>query len=78
MMYDVINEEYPHLEIYMCYECGFNADTVLMEQKTLYLEYQELFAHFKEVLKPRNLPPTRNQQPEKTPSDSTESIIRLC
>lgn len=71
-MYEVIDEEYPRLRTYLCYECGFHADTILMEQKSMYLHYQELFAHFKDVLKPKKLLPPKFQHPDKTPEDSTE------
>ena len=44
-MYYVINEDYPRLETYLCYEYGFHADTILMGQISLYQTYQELFIH---------------------------------
>ncbi|HEX7257600.1 MAG TPA: hypothetical protein VF242_06030 [Nitrososphaeraceae archaeon] len=70
-MYEVVNEDYPKLETYLCYECGFHADTILMEQKSLYEAYQRLYFRFNDILKPKYLPP-RNQHPFKTPDDSTE------
>ena len=46
-MYEVIDSEYPRLETYLCYECGFHADSILMEQNSLYKLFQRLFLHSK-------------------------------
>jgi hypothetical protein len=47
-MYNVIDEDYPRLESYLCYECGFHTNTVMIQQKGLYQAYQKLFIHTKE------------------------------
>gem|GEM_PF-6144880 len=74
-MYEVINESYPALETYLCYRCGFHADTILMEQHELYAAYQELFIHSNGWLVPEKLPPTKMQQPKRTPSEGNTTII---
>lgn len=72
-MYEVIDDDYPNLESYLCYECGFQTNTVLMNEKGLYHEYQKLFVHAKVMLKPKKIPrPTRNQHDFKHEDDSTE------
>lgn len=71
-MYEILNEDYPNLETYLCYECGFHADTILMKQKHLYQQYQWLFSHSRGVLIPKKFPPTRNQHDFKHEDDSTE------
>ncbi len=83
-MYQVINEDYPRLEAYLCYECGFHADTILMKQKKLYQAYQQLFLHSKRILVPKKVPapknkelPTESQQRNKTTDDSTEPKIEI-
>ena len=52
-MYQVINEDYPRLETYLCFECGFHADKILIKQKGLYQAFQRLFHNSKnqELLK---------------------------
>jgi hypothetical protein len=65
-------EDYANLETYLCYECRFHADTILMQQKCLYQQYQSLFSHSKGVLVPKKVPPTRNQHGLKHEDDSTE------
>lgn len=79
MMYQVINEQYPNLDTYFCYGCGFHADTILIEQKELYQQYQWLYFHTNGALIPKKLPklksknpPTEFQQRNKTPDDETE------
>jgi len=72
-MYQVENADYPSLDTYLCYECGFSANTTMMEQKSLYQAYQNLFMHSNGWLVPKKLPPTKPEQPEKTTSDRTES-----
>jgi hypothetical protein len=77
-MYGVINEEYPSLDTYLCYGCGFHADCILMEQKDLYQQYQWLFSHSKGILVPKKVPsPTRNQHDYKHEDDSTEPKLIL-
>jgi len=51
-MYPVEDADSPTLPTYLCYQCGFHPNTVLMEDKVLYLAYQEFFARFKDTLKP--------------------------
>jgi hypothetical protein len=68
-MYRVINEEYPKLDTYLCYECGFHADTVLMKQKKLFQNYQWLFSHFKNVLVPKKIMPLKRISDESLQSD---------
>jgi hypothetical protein len=76
-MYYVINEDYPRLETYLCYECGFHADSILMGQTSVYQTYQELFIHTKEKfgnildLKRFHLP-TENQQRKSNTDKPTE------
>jgi len=55
-MYEVINNDYPRLETYLCFECGFHADTILIRQKRLYQAFQKLFHRTKnkELLKLKN------------------------
>lgn len=55
-MYQIVNEDYPKLETYFCYECGFHADTILMSQKNLYQNYQQLYMKYQDVLRPKRLP----------------------
>jgi hypothetical protein len=76
-MYEVLNEDYPNLETYLCYECGFHADTILMQQKALYQQYQWLFSHSNGALIPKKILPTRNQQHFKHGEDSTEPMILI-
>jgi hypothetical protein len=59
-MYEVVNEDYPRLETYLCYECGFHTDSILMEQKRLYQQYQQLFMYSKGLLLSKNLIPKRS------------------
>jgi hypothetical protein len=75
-MYEVVNEDYPRLETYLCYNCGFHADTVMMQQRSIYQAYQQLFLHSKGLLVPKRLPPTKLQQPKKTPDeDNTTNLL---
>lgn len=55
-MYQVKNLDYPRLETYLCYECGFHTNTTLMEQRSLYQAYQKLFFNLKDkkVMKLKN------------------------
>ncbi len=78
-MYKVRDDDYPKLDIYLCYNCGFYYDTILKHQKGLYQEYEKCFIHLKEkgiVMKLKNytpiISPTENQQRNKTPDDETE------
>lgn len=41
-LYEVVNDEYPKLDSYLCYAGGFQTNTVLMNEKGLYHEYQKL------------------------------------
>jgi hypothetical protein len=47
-MYEVLDNDYPSLKTFLCYECGFNYDLTLVEQKSLFQQYQKLFIHTKE------------------------------
>lgn len=55
-MYQVVDKDYPRLDTYLCYECGFYADSILIEQKGLYQAFQRLFYNSKnlELLKLKN------------------------
>lgn len=46
-MYQVINHEYPRLETYLCFKCGFYADVYLIQQNGLYEAFQRLFYYSK-------------------------------
>ena len=73
-MYGVINDDYPSLDVYLCYECGFHYDTILKEQKSLYQLYEQLFIHCKEKgmdMSLKNLTP-KTKHPFSTPDDETE------
>jgi hypothetical protein len=79
-MYEVINDDYPTLEAYLCYECGFQTNTTLMNEKGLHQVYQNLFMHAKDILKPKRMPrprhsPTESQQRKETTDDSTEPLL---
>jgi hypothetical protein len=84
-MYIVLDNDYPGLDTFLCYKCGFNYDLILAEQKSLFQQYQKLFIHTKEKgidISLKNYSPTENkqyfpsttefQQRNKTPNDSTE------
>jgi hypothetical protein len=73
-MYEVANEEYPRLEAYLCYRCGFHADTTLMENKNLYQAYQRLFMHSNGILVPKKLPPTKLNNQRKQP-DNEQNLL---
>ncbi len=51
-MYPVENEDAPQLSTYLCYQCGFHPNTVLMGDAGLYSAYQAFYFRFKESLKP--------------------------
>lgn len=76
-MYNVIDEYYPSLETYLCYDCGFHTNTIIIEQKGLYQAYQKLFIHTKKKfgnllnLKHFHLPPNF-KHPNGTPREETE------
>lgn len=55
-MYQVVDKNYPRLDTYLCYECGFHADTILIEQRGLYQAFQRLFhnSQNQELLKLKN------------------------
>jgi hypothetical protein len=81
-MYEVVDDDYPNLEAFLCYRCGFQTNIVLMNEKGLYHEYQKLYLHATEILKPKKLPKIRKnqtttefQQRDKTPDDSTEPNV---
>jgi hypothetical protein len=82
-MYEVVNNNYPSLETFLCYECGFNYNLTLFEQKSLFHQYQKLFIYSKEKgittsirhLVPKNNSPTEFQQRNKITDDETEPII---
>jgi hypothetical protein len=77
-MYEVINENYPKLETYQCYECGFHADTILMQQRGLYQSYQSLFMHSKEKgLVKLKLLPKRPTDESLQPNEDNHSRRRL-
>lgn len=78
-IYPILNEQYPNLDTYFCYECGFHADTIFMEQKELYQEYQRLYFHTNGSLIPKKFLILKSkilltdfQQRNKTPDDETE------
>ncbi len=78
-MYLVRDNDYPKLDIYLCYDCGFHYDTILKNQTTLYQEYERCFIHFKQkgiIMRLKNytpiISPTENQQRKKTPDEGTE------
>jgi hypothetical protein len=77
-MYEVINNDYPKLDTFLCYECGFYYNTILKEQKGLYNQYEQLFIHCKEKgihMSLKNFSPPKNKHPFSTPDDETEPII---
>jgi len=55
-MYRIVDDDYQRLETYLCYECGFYADTILMSNKSLYQEYQKVFSYSGDILKLKKLP----------------------
>jgi hypothetical protein len=71
-MYEIVNEDYPNLETYLCYECGFHADTFLMKERGLYQAYQKLYIHAIDVLKPKKLP-SRKLSDESRQRDDNET-----
>ena len=75
-MYKVIDNDYPKLDVFLCYDCGFHYDIILKNQRGLYQEYEKLFIHCKEKginnMLLKNFSPTENQQRNKTPDDPTE------
>jgi hypothetical protein len=78
-IYLVRDNDYPKLDIYLCYDCGFYYDIILKNQKGLYQEYEKCFIHFKEkgiIMKLKNYAPitspTENQQRNKTTDEGTE------
>jgi hypothetical protein len=72
-MYKVIDPEYPKLDVYLCYICGFHADSILIDQKKMYQIYQQLYARNSDLLKPKKLFEPRLRQPKKTTKDNTTS-----
>jgi hypothetical protein len=59
-MYLVRDNDYPKLDIYLCYDCGFYYVIILKNQKGLYREYEKCFIHFKEkgiIMKLKNYAP---------------------
>ena len=59
-MYLVRDNDYPKLDIYLCYDCGFYYVIILKNQKGLYREYEKCFIHFKEkgiIMKLKNYDP---------------------
>lgn len=57
MMYKVFDKRFPHLTMFLCYRCGFNPNTVIMEDASFYQIYQQFYANFKGILKPKRLLP---------------------
>jgi hypothetical protein len=76
-MYEIVNEDHPNLETYLCYECGFHADTVLMKESGLYQAYQKLYIHAIDILKPKKLP-SRKLSDESRQRDNNETTDDNC
>ena len=80
-MISVINQDYPRLDTYLCFECGFHADTILMGQRSLYQGYQRLFPKFTEIMKLKNFsirPSDETLQQDKKGRNPTETGQNLC
>jgi hypothetical protein len=79
-MFQVINNDYPNLDTYLCYECGFHYDLILAKQKSLFQSYQQLFMYCKDKgidMSMKNFSPPKNKHPFSTPEGETEPLIVL-
>ncbi len=63
-MYSVLDQDFPSLDVYLCYECGFSADKILMSNKAIFLTYQQMFAHTRGILATKKLMPLRSNHNE--------------